>query len=66
MTNSLDRMKDLKDDYAKIKIGRGKTMLATKRGTCEGMVVSKDDKKTEGIDQQLQQVVTMEESWFCC
>ena len=46
MTNSLDGMKDLKEDYAKIKIGSGKTMLATKRGTYEGMVISKDNKKT--------------------
>jgi len=27
---------------------------------------SKDDKKTEGIEYQQQQVVAMEESWFCC
>ena len=46
MTNTLEGMTDLKDDFAKIKIGSGKTMLATKRGTFEGMVVSKDNKKT--------------------
>jgi len=27
---------------------------------------SNDDKKTEGIEYQQQQVVAMEESWFCC
>ena len=46
MTNSLEGMTDLRDYYAKIKIGSEKTMLSTKKGTYEGMVVSKDNKKT--------------------
>ena len=46
MTNSLEDMTGLRDDYAKFKIGSGKTILATKKGTYEGMVVSKDNKKT--------------------
>ena len=46
MTNSLEGMTDLRDNYTKIKIGSGKTMLATKKGTYEGMVVSKDNKQT--------------------
>ena len=46
MTNSLEGMTDLKTDYSKIKIGSGKTVMGSKKGTYEGMVVSKDNKKT--------------------
>jgi len=44
MTNTLEGMTDLKYDCSKIKIGSGKTMVATKIETYEGIVVTKDKK----------------------
>ena len=61
MTNSLEGMTDLKDNYTKIKIGSGKTMLATKRGTYERMVVSKDNKKMMKLLKNVRYVPEM----FC-
>ena len=46
MTNSLEGMKDIKTDYSKIKIENRKTVMSIKKGTFEGMAVSKDSKKT--------------------
>ena len=46
MTDSLEGMMDFKNNYSKIEIGSGKTMLATKRGIYRGIVISKDNKKT--------------------
>ena len=46
MSNLLERMTDLKNDYLNVKIGRGEIMMATKRGTYKGMVNSKDNKKS--------------------
>ena len=33
---------------------------------CSIDTYEEDEKKTEGIEYQQQQVVAMEESWFCC
>ena len=46
MTNSLEGMTDLKTDYSRIKIGNGNILMGIKKGTYEGMDVSKDNKKT--------------------
>ena len=44
--NSLEGMTNLKNNYLKIKIRSSKTMMAIERGTYNGIVVSKDNRKT--------------------
>ena len=46
MTKFPEGMTDLKNDYSKIKIGSCKTMMATKRGIYEEMLVTKNNKNT--------------------